>query len=249
MGIHHNAARRPLGRAITGEPDSALYETRRPGHEVHTVASALRVLTVDDHSVVRRGIHGILSSEFPGAVVGEAATPQEALDAVYKQDWDLILLDVSLPGRSGIELLAEIRVARPKVPILMLSMHSEGHFAIRALKAGAAGYITKDSPVEILLQAVRRLLAGGKFITSSLAERLAAQVGSDPTRLPHESLSDREFDVLRLIGSGKTVGEIAEQLHLSVKTISTYRARVMTKMAMKNNAELVQYSIRNNLVE
>jgi two-component system invasion response regulator UvrY len=189
----------------------------------------------------------ILAGEFPGALLGEAGTPQEALDLVWNKDWDLILLDVSLPGRDGIELLKEIRSARPKVQVMILSMHSEDQFAVRALRAGAAGYLTKDSSPEILLQAVRRLLAGGKFITPSLAERLALHLDADTTKMPHESLSDREFEVLRLIGSGKTVGKIAEQLSLNVKTISTYRARILEKMGLSNNADLVQYCVHNNL--
>jgi two-component system invasion response regulator UvrY len=202
---------------------------------------------VDDHAVVRRGIVNILAGEFPGTLLGEAGTPQEALDLVWNQDWDLILLDVSLPGRDGIELLKEIRSARPKAQVMILSMHSEDQFAVRALRAGAAGYLTKDSSPEILLQAVRRLLAGGKFITPSLAERLALHLDADTTKMPHESLSDREFEVLRLIGSGKTVGKIAEQLSLNVKTISTYRARILEKMGLSNNADLVQYCVHNNL--
>jgi two-component system invasion response regulator UvrY len=189
----------------------------------------------------------ILAGEFPGALLGEAGTPQEALDLVCNQDWDLIILDVNLPGRDGIELLKEIRSARPKVQVMILSMHSEEQFAVRALRAGAASYLTKDSSPEILLQAVRRLLAGGKFITPSLAERLALHLDADTTKMPHESLSDREFEVLRLIGSGKTVGNIAEQLSLNVKTISTYRARILEKMGLSNNADLVQYCVHNNL--
>ena len=189
----------------------------------------------------------ILAGEFPGALLGEASTPQEALDLVWNQDWDLILLDVGLPGRNGIELLKEIRSAHPKVQVMILSMHSEDQFAVRALRAGAAGYLTKESSPEILLQGVRRLLAGGKFITPSLAERLALHLDADTTKMPHESLSDREFEVLRLIGSGKTVGKIAEQLSLNVKTISTYRARILEKMGLSNNADLVQYCVHNNL--
>lgn len=210
---------------------------------------ALRFLAVDDHAVVRQGIIRILAAEFPGAILAEAGSGQEALEAAWKHDWDLILLDISLPGRCGIDVLKEIRAARPKVPVLIVSMHSEGQFAIRALKAGAAGYFTKDSPHETLIYAVRRLLSGGKFISATLAEKLAVQLDADTTKLPHESLSDREFEVLRMLGAGKTVGEIGQQLFLSVKTISTYRARILTKMALTNNAEIVQYCIRNSLVE
>lgn len=208
-----------------------------------------RILIVDDHCVVRRGIVGILAGEFPDATPVEAGTPHEALDQVWKHDWDLILLDLSLPNRSGLELLKEIKAARPRVPVLILSMHSEEQFAVRSLKAGASGYLTKETPPDVLLQAVRRLIAGGRFITSTLAEKLASQLETDFSKPPHESLSDREYEVLRRIGSGKTVGEIAEQMRLSVKTISTYRARILEKMQMGNNSELVQYCIRNQLID
>jgi DNA-binding NarL/FixJ family response regulator len=231
---------RPLS-PTTGPPDSTSSSARN-------LSLSPRILTVDDHAVVRRGIQHILASELPGAMLRETATSQEALDAVWEHGWDLVLLDVILPGRGGIELLKEIKRTRPKLPVLMYGMPPEAQFAIRALKAGAAGFLTLDSPAEILLQAVHRLLAGGKYITPTLAEALAVQVGSAADRPSHESLSDREFEVLRLIGSGRTVGEIAEQLHLSVKTISTFRARILTKMEMKNNADLMQYSVRNNLV-
>ena len=208
-----------------------------------------RILVVDDHAVVRRGILQILAGGFPGSKFSEACSAPEALDMVWRQDWDLILLDISLPGRSGIEVLKEIRTARPKVPVLILSMHSEDQFAVRALKAGASGYVTKESPPEVVLEAIRRILAGGKFITPTLAEKLATHLNIENDRQPHEALSDREFEVLRLIGSGKTVGEIGEQLCLSVKTISTYRVRLLEKMGLNNNAELVQYCVRNNIVE
>lgn len=212
-------------------------------------ASVLRILVVDDHALVRQGIIRILASELPGAILVEAGSGQEAIEATWKQDWDLVLLDISLPGRSGIDVLKEIKSARPKIPILVVSMHSEGQFAIRALKAGAAGYLTKDSPHETLIYAVRRLLSGGKYISPTLAEKLAVQLDADTSKLPHEVLSDREFEVLRMLGSGKTVGEIAQQLFLSVKTISTYRARILTKMGLTNNSEIVQYCIRNTLVD
>ena len=235
-----------------GEPSSS---ERRPAAAGKSAplgdkkGPALRILAVDDHAVVRQGIIRILASEFPGAILAEAGSGQEALEAAWKQDWDLILLDISLPGRCGIDVLKEIKTARPRVPVLIVSMHSEGQFAIRALKAGAAGYFTKDSPHETLIYAVRRLLGGGKFISATLAEKLAVQLDADTSKLPHEALSDREFEVLRMLGSGKTVGEIAQQLFLSVKTISTYRSRILTKMGITNNAEIVQYCIRNTLVE
>ena len=219
------------------------------GHPQIASLHAIRVLTVDDHAVVRQGIRGIIQHQYPRAVVREAATAQEALDAVWSGEWDLILLDVSLPSRCGIDLLKEIKAVRARTPVLIFTMHAEEHFAIRALRAGASGHLTKDTTPEVLLQAIRRLLSGGKFITPTLAEQLATHIDAGITKLPHESLSDREFEILRLIGAGQTVGAIATQLCLSVKTISTYRVRLLVKMGLKNNSELMNYALRHGLVE
>jgi two-component system, NarL family, invasion response regulator UvrY len=187
--------------------------------------------------------------ESPGGMIfGEASTIPEALRLVQEEDWDAAILDLTLGGRGGLELLKQMRQIRPKLPVVILSMHSEEQYARRALKAGAAGYVTKDSPRQELLKAVRKAIEGGRYVSPALAEMLAfnLQQGSGQ---PHEDLSDRELEVLRLIGSGKTVGEIANLLSLSDKTISTYRARILEKMNMKTNAELTRYAIRNNLSE
>ncbi|MBI1790044.1 MAG: response regulator transcription factor [Acidobacteria bacterium] len=209
----------------------------------------VRILVVDDHPIVRRGFVGMLAEEFPAAHIGEAGDAGTALESVHKENWDLVVLDISLPGRSGLDVLREIKAARPHTPLLVLSMHPEEQFAVRAFKAGAAGYLTKDAASLALVEAVRKILKGGKYITPSLAEKLATDLGAGGSGPPHEALSDREYEVLRLIASGRTVGQIAEQLRLSVKTISTYRARLLEKMRMKTNAELTHYAISNKLVE
>ncbi|HYY93141.1 MAG TPA: response regulator transcription factor [Pyrinomonadaceae bacterium] len=210
--------------------------------------NAMRVLIADDHAVVRRGLTQLLAEEYPALSVGEARDASEVLQLARAQDWDIIILDISMPGRSGLEVLKELRQARPKVPVLVLTSHPEEQYALRVLKAGAGGYMTKEGAPEHLIEAVRRVAAGGRYIGPKLAELLAANVGVDAERPPHESLSDREYLVLCLIGSGKTVGEIAAELSLSVKTVSTYRARLLEKMGMKTNAELMIYAIKNGLV-
>jgi DNA-binding NarL/FixJ family response regulator len=209
----------------------------------------VRVLIVDDHPLVRRGIVEVLAEAFPGGRIAEASDGAEALQAVYDEVWDLVVLDLSLPGRTGLDVLKEIRGARPRLPILILSTYPEQQFATRALRAGASGYLNKGSPPDVLLSAVRKVLAGGKFISASLGESLAADLDRDFSKPLHECLSDREYHVMLRIASGKTVSEIAEEIHLSVKTISTYRARILEKMRMKNNAELTQYGMREKLVE
>jgi two-component system, NarL family, invasion response regulator UvrY len=208
----------------------------------------MRVLIVDDHAVVRRGLRGLLSDEFRGATFGEAADSRQALDQLRKKEWDVALLDITLPGKSGLDLLKELKVEWPKLPVLVLSGHSEDQFAVRVLKAGAGGYLTKESAPEELPKAIRKILAGGRYVSPALAENLALGVKKDLTRLPHETLSDREYEVMSYIASGKTVTEIAEELSLSAKTISTYRARVLEKLGVKNSAKIVQYAIRNGLV-
>lgn len=202
----------------------------------------------DDHAVVRHGLKQILTEAFQRATYGEARNAQEALDLVWKQDWDVVVLDVTMPGRSGLDVLREIKKSKPRLPVLVLSMHAENQFAVRVLKSGASGYITKESAPEVLVAAVEKVLAGGRYVSNALAENLAASL-SVPQRSPQEKLSDREFQVLRLIASGKMVTDIARELSLSVKTISTYRARILEKMGMKNNAELMHYAIQNRLVE
>lgn len=209
----------------------------------------MRILIADDHAVVRQGLKHILATAFKQASFGEAADAQQALDHVAKQPWDVVVLDLTMPGRSGLEVLKEIKQAQPALPVLILSMHPEDQFAVRLLQAGAAGYMTKESAPEELVGAVRKAVAGGRYVSPALAEKLASLLAHDAQLAPHERLSDREFLILRQIASGKSVSVIARELSLSVKTISTYRARVLEKMAMSNNAQLVHYAFQNNLVE
>ena len=209
----------------------------------------LKVLVVDDHEVVRSGVRGIFSELSVQAEVGEAENAQEALDQVRRRNWDVVVLDISLGGRSGLDVLKEIRGLRPKLPVLILSGHGEDDYAIRALKAGAAGYITKGSPRENLIEAIHRVRKGGRYISESLSQKLAEYLVTDSGKLPHESLSEREFEVLRMIAAGKKPGEIARELRISEKTVSTYRTRVLEKMNMKTNAELIHYVIRHRLTD
>jgi len=204
-----------------------------------------RILLVDDHEVVRAGLMQII--ELGGTVFGEAGNGQQALKLVREEHWDLAVLDLSLGERGGLEVLKELKQADPKLPILILSMHSEEQYARRAFQAGAAGYVNKDSSSAELRKAVNRVMEGGRYVNAATAERLALDLEKGVDRPTHQALSDREFEVMRLIGSGKAVGEIAEILQLSNKTVSTYRARILEKLAMKTNAEIIHYAIRNNL--
>jgi two-component system invasion response regulator UvrY len=205
-----------------------------------------RILIIDDHEVVREGVKGLFAADV--AEFGEARNGAEALNLIREQDWDIAILDISLAGRSGLDVLKEIRQLRPKLPVLMLSMHAEGQYAMRAFKAGASGYINKASSREELRQAVLKVIRGGRYISPSMAEKMVFDLSSSD-KAPHEQLSDRELEVLCLIASGKTVGEIAESLNLSDKTISTYRRRILDKMQLSTNAELTHYAIKNNLVQ
>ncbi len=208
----------------------------------------IKVLIADDHAVVRQGLKQILAETSDMVAGGEATNTQEVLDKVRKENWDVLVLDITMPGRGGLDIIKELKHERPRLPILILSMHSEDQFAVRALKAGASGYMSKESAPELLVKAIRKVYSGGKYISASLAEKLAFDLGTDTERPAHEKLSDREFQVMCMIASGKTVKEIADRLSLSVKTISTYRARILEKMKMKTNAELTHYAIRNQLV-
>ncbi len=190
----------------------------------------------------------ILADDFKRAAFGEAGTGQEALGKVWNEKWDVVVLDVTMPGRGGLEVLKEIKKACPKLPVLVLSMHPEDQFAVRVLKAGASGYMTKESAPEELVGAIKKVVNGGRHISASLADLMAAYISVDASRPPHELLSNREFQVMRLIASGKTVSAIAREISLSVRTVSTYRTRILEKTGMKTNAELTHYSIRNNLV-
>ena len=210
---------------------------------------AMKILITEDHAVVREGLKLILADHFKKAVFGEARTATEALALVWKEKWDVVLLDITLPGRSGLEVLKEIKRSRPKLPVLILSMHPEDQFAVRMLKAGAAGYLTKESAGEELVGAIKKVIGGGRYVSPALAERMASYLTIDLKKAPHERLSDREFLILRTIASGKQVGQIAKELSLSVSTVSTYRARILEKMDMKNNAELTHYALQKNLVD
>jgi len=208
----------------------------------------VKILIIDDHEIVRDGLKNILNEQPDSNTFGEAGTAVEALRLVAEQDWDVVVLDISLGGRSGLEVLKDLKQIHPRLPVLILSMHSEEQYARRAFKAGAAGYITKDSPRAELVKAISKVAEGGRYVSHALAEELVIDLERGSDRPPHETLSDREFEVMRLIASGKTVGEIAELLSLSDKTISTYRARILEKMRMKTNAELTHYGIQNKLV-
>jgi len=210
----------------------------------------MRILIVDDHAVVRRGLQQIVLDEYKDLVFGEATNANQALDLVRRQAWDVIILDISMPGRSGLDVLKEIKKEQTDTPVLVLSMHPEDQFATRVLRAGAAGYMTKETAPEELVEAINRVVTGGRYVSSALAELLALNLQrGDGDISPHERLSDREYEVMIMIASGKAVSEIAEELSLSVKTISTYRARVLEKVNMKGNAELTRYAIKHGLVQ
>jgi len=213
------------------------------------VSGRLRILIVDDHPIVRQGIRQTLGDAADVGELGEAATAQEALDLVRQQDWDAVVLDIGLPGRGGLDVLKDIKQERPRLPVLILSMHAEDQYAVRAIRAGAGGYLTKEAAADKLLDAIRRITTGGRFISPDLADLLATELAAGAGGPPHASLSDREFEVLRLIGSGLTVGDIADRFALSVKTVSTYRTRILEKMRMRNNAELMQYVLTNRLLD
>lgn len=209
----------------------------------------MRILIIDDHAVVRQGLKQILADEFKRATFGEAWNAQEALTRIWKERWDVVVLDITLPGRSGLEVLREIKRSKPNLPVLVLSMHPEDQFGVRVLKSGAAGYMNKESAPQELVGAIKKVLAGGRYMSPTLVETMAAYLVTDSAKQPHERLSDREFHVLRRIASGKTVSEIGHELSLSVKTISTYRARILEKMGLKNNAELMRYALDNQLLK
>jgi two-component system invasion response regulator UvrY len=206
-----------------------------------------RVLLVDDHPVVRKGMRFILEEQLPGVAVSEASDGEEAL-GLLTNPYDVMVLDLMMPGRSGIDLLAEIKHRSPKLPVIIMSLHGEEQFAVRALRAGASGYLTKSAAPDNQVTAVAKVAKGGRYVSETLADMLAADVGGHAVMAPHERLSDREFEVMCAIASGKTASEIAETMHLSVKTISTYRTRLLDKMGMSSNAEMTRYAIENHLV-
>lgn len=208
----------------------------------------IRILIADDHTIVRRGLKQILLEEFPFAFIEEVGDAEELIKKVMNEEWSVVISDLSMPGRSGLESLQQIKQYHPKLPVLILSIHPEEHYAIRVLKAGASGYLNKDLAPEELVKAVNCVLAGKRYITSSIAEKLASSLDFNSEKVPHEFLSDREFEVLKLIAAGKSVSDIAEQFSLSVTTVSTYRARIMSKMNLKTNADLTLYAIEHDLL-
>jgi len=209
----------------------------------------IKVLVADDHVVVRRGLRQILAETPDILVGGEAAAGSDVLRLVREERWDVVILDINLQGANGLEILAEIHRDYPELPVLILTVYSEEQYALRAVRAGAAGFLTKESAPDKLIEAVRKLASGGRYVTAALAERLATYVATKHDGAPHERLSNREFEVLKLIASGKTVSEIARELSLSVKTVSTHRTRILGKMSAKTNAELTHYAVKNKLVE
>jgi DNA-binding NarL/FixJ family response regulator len=208
-----------------------------------------RIIIADDHEIVRAGLKQIIADDPDLSVDGEAGDGQELLEKLRKKRYDVVLLDMKMPGRSGLEILKQLKMEHPSLPVLVLSMHPEEQYAVRTIRAGASGYITKETAPERLVEAIRKVCAGGKYISASLAEQLADSIADARSKPPHEYLTDREFQVMCMIASGKTITEIAKELFLSVKTISTYRQRILEKMNMKNNAELTHYVISNNLIE
>ena len=213
------------------------------------MSKPIRVLIADDHAIVRQGLRQILSDTPDLTVAGEAENGVQAVQLVRQGEWDVVLMDVSMPDRNGIDALKLIKKEFPRLPVLILSMYPEEQYAIRALKAGAAGYLTKQSAPELLVTAIRQVASGKKYVSPSLAEELANAIGDDSERPPHEKLSDREYQTLCMIASGKTPAEIAEALNLSVKTVSVYRARLLEKMNLRNNAELTHYGLKHGLAE
>jgi two-component system invasion response regulator UvrY len=211
----------------------------------------IRLLIADDHAVVREGVKRILSDTAEISerlIIGEASNGQEVLTKAAAEPWDVVLLDISMPGRNGLEVLRQLQSINPTLPVLVFSMHAENQYAVRAFKAGAAGYLTKDSLPEELVTAVRRILQGRRYVSAALAEHLVVELAHGLETPPHARLSDRELQVLCLLAAGKTVSAIAAELSLSVKTVSTHRSRILEKMRMKTNAELIHYAIRHQLI-
>ena len=208
----------------------------------------IKILIADDHPIVRQGLKQIIS-EYPDMTVAdEAGNGKEVLSKVAKKDYDIVLLDISMPGRNGLDILKELKTKKPKLPVLVLSIYPEDQYAVRVLKLGAAGYLTKESVPEELVAAIRKVARGRKYVSNYLAEKLASDLEINAEKPLHENLSDREYQVMFMIASGKRLKEISEELSLSIKTISTYRSRIMDKMKMRNNAELIRYALQNNLV-
>lgn len=208
----------------------------------------LRILIADDHTVVRRGLKQILLDHFGEVFIGEVADAESLISKVMTETWDVVISDINMPGRSGLDALKQIRLVYPQLPILILSMHPEEHYAIRVLKSGASGYLSKDSASDELVNAVQKVLQGKKYFSAYVIEQLANNIDADFSKLSYETLSNREFDVMRLLASGKSISFIAEKLSLSVTTISTYRTRIMVKTGLQSNSDLTKYAIENELL-
>jgi len=207
-----------------------------------------RILIADDHAIVRKGLRQLIVEDYPTAIIEEVSNVESLIALVVKGEWDLIISDISMPGRSGLEALQQIKEINPRIPVLIMSMHPEDQYALRVFKAGASGYLSKDAVHEELMTAIRLIRNGRKFITPSIAEKLAGALDTDADKEPHEYLSNREFDVLKMLAGGKSISEIAEQLSLSATTVSTYRARILEKTGMKTNADLTRYALEKKLI-
>jgi two-component system, NarL family, invasion response regulator UvrY len=208
----------------------------------------LRILIADDHAIVRKGLRQLLVEEYPTAVIEETGDAESLINKALQQEWDVVICDMSMPGRSGLDALRQIKQSVPALPVLIMSMHPEDQYALRVLKAGASGYLNKESIHDELIQAIQTVLLGKRYITASIAEKLAEAFNAGSDQQLHESLSDREFDVFKLLATGKSVSDIAAQLSLSVTTVSTYRSRIMDKMNMRSNAELTRYALEKSLI-
>ncbi|TAL48643.1 MAG: response regulator transcription factor [Chitinophagaceae bacterium] len=208
----------------------------------------IRILIADDHAIVRKGLKQLILEEYPSAIVGEVEDVETLIVKVIKEEWDVVVCDINMPGRSGVEALHQLKEINPKLPVLMMSMYPEDQYALRVLKAGASGYLNKGSVHDELIKAIQTVLIGRKYITPSIAEKLAGAFSHDDNKQPHELLSDREFDVLKMLAAGKSVSEIADQFSLSATTVSTYRARILEKMGMKTNADITRYALEKKLI-
>jgi two-component system invasion response regulator UvrY len=208
----------------------------------------MRILIADDHAIVRKGLRQLILEDFPSAEIGEVNDVEELISLVMKEKWDLVISDISMPGRSGLEALQQIKEIDPRLPVLIMSMHPEDQYALRVFKAGASGYLSKDAVHEELISAIQMIRNGRKFITPSIAEKLAGALDTDHEKEPHEFLSNREFDVMKMLASGRSISEIADQLSLSATTVSTYRSRILEKTGMRTNADLTRYALEKKLI-